>query len=156
MPDKRFRQERILDAVREDDVGTQDALIKVLASAGVSTTQSTLSKDLKELGIGKVPVPGGFRYAVPANGPIRLEGEVLLHRELTDFVIEVDGAGHTLVLKTLTGHAQGVCEAIDQVAWPDVVGTLAGENTIFILCRSDEALTDVSDRIARIQTVRYG
>jgi transcriptional regulator of arginine metabolism len=152
MQDKRHRQEQILDVIGNGDVGTQDALIKALEAAGVVTTQSTLSKDLREMGIGKVPVAGGFRYAVPSNGPIRMEGAPLLHRELTDFVDEVDGAGNTLVLKTLTGHAQGVCEAIDQAAWPEVVGTLAGENTIFILCRSDDALADVRERIARLKT----
>tara|TARA_Y100000588_G_scaffold248866_3_gene263380 strand:- start:4391 stop:4852 length:462 start_codon:yes stop_codon:yes gene_type:complete len=153
MIDKQSRQEKILEVVRDGDVGTQDALIRALGVAGVTTTQSTLSKDLKEMGIGKVPVQGGFRYAVPTNGRIRLEGEPLLHRELTDFVVEVDGAGNTLVLKTLTGHAQGVCEAIDQARWSEVVGTLAGENTIFILCRSESALNDVSDRIRKLGSV---
>ena len=152
MPDKRYRQERILDVIRSGAVGTQEALIQALDAAGVVTTQSTLSKDLREMGIGKVPVQGGFRYSVPSNGPMRLEGEPLLHRELMDFVIKVDGAGNTLVLKTLTGHAQGVCEAIDQATWAEVVGTLAGENTIFILCRSEDALADVRDRIARFRT----
>ena len=67
----------------------------------------------------------------------------MLRRELQDFVVSVDGVDHTLVVKTITGHAQGVCESIDQMSWPEVVGTLAGENTIFILCRSPEARMNI-------------
>lgn len=152
MPEKQDRHSKIIELIQSSDVGTQDALLQSLKVSGVSITQSTLSKDLKELGIAKVPVQGGFRYSVPASGPVRLTGEPLLHRELMDFVVDVDGAGYTLVVKTLTGHAQGVCEAIDQAAWPEVVGTLAGENTIFILCRSGRELASVRRRIDRIRS----
>ena len=65
-------------------------------------------------------------------------------------VVDLDGAGHTLVVKTLTGHAQGVCEAIDQAQWPEAVGTLAGENTIFILCRSASQREALRSRIIDI------
>ncbi len=144
MSAKKERQQKILELITEGSITRQEELNAALQEVGISTTQSTLSKDIKELGVVKVPdVEGGFRYQVPGAfiGADRLvlQGENLLRRELQDFVVSVDGVDHTLVVKTVTGHAQGVCESIDQMLWPEVVGTLAGENTIFILCRSPEA-----------------
>ena len=144
MSAKKERQQKILELITEGSITRQEELNAALQEVGISTTQSTLSKDIKELGVVKVPDgEGGFRYQVPGAfiGADRLvlQGENLLRRELQDFVVSVDGVDHTLVVKTVTGHAQGVCESIDQMLWPEVVGTLAGENTIFILCRSPEA-----------------
>ncbi len=138
MNEKQKRHRKILDLIASRSIGKQEALSRALKELGISTTQSTLSKDMRELGVAKAPDDGGgFRYQAPAGRDrALLQGEDLLKRELTDFVVEVDGAENTLVVKTITGHAQGVCEAIDQAAWPEVVGTIAGENTIFILCRS--------------------
>ncbi len=142
MSAKQERQQKILELIADQPIARQEELGAALKGVGISTTQSTLSKDIKELGVVKVPDgKGGFRYRVPGAyvGADPLAGENLLRRELQDFVIGVDGVDHTLVVKTITGHAQGVCESIDQMSWPEVVGTLAGENTIFILCRSPEA-----------------
>ena len=152
MTEKQKRQQKILEVIGAQAIGRQEGLSDALKALGIETTQSTLSKDIKELGIVKAPDgAGGFQYQVPAVGePVgraMLKGEALLRRELRDFVVLVDGAGHTAVVKTITGHAQGVCEAIDQVSWPEVVGTLAGENTIFILCRSEVDCRRLRDRI---------
>lgn len=152
MNEKQERQRRTLDVIASRAIGTQRALSDALRVAGISTTQSTLSKDLKQLGIVKSPDnAGGFRYQAPAEGSTPYgSGSDLLARELKDFVVETDGAGHTLVLKTITGHAQGVCEAIDRAGWTEVVGTIAGENTIFILCRSVEKRELLRERILEI------
>ena len=152
MGDKQERHRRILDLISSCAIGTQRALSDALAAAGISTTQSTVSKDLKQLGIVKSPDgTGGFRYRAPANASVPYEsGADLLARELKDFVVDTDGAGHTLVLKTITGHAQGVCEAIDRAGWTEVVGTIAGENTIFILCQSVEVRELLRERILEI------
>lgn len=152
MTEKQKRQQKILEVIGAQAIGRQEGLSDALKAIGIETTQSTLSKDIKELGIVKAPDgAGGFQYQVPSVGePIgraMLKGDALLRRELRDFVVLVDGAGHTAVVKTVTGHAQGVCEAIDQVSWPEVVGTLAGENTIFILCRSEVDCRRLRDRI---------
>lgn len=152
MSAKDRRQQKILELISEQPIARQEELSAALKDVGISTTQSTLSKDIKELGVSKAPDgEGGFRYHIPGalHGPERshLQGEKLLQRELKDFVVGIDGAGHTAVVKTITGHAQGVCEAIDQVAWPEVVGTLAGENTIFILCRSEVECRRLRDRV---------
>ena len=152
MTEKQKRHQKILELISAQPIGRQEGLSDALKAVGIETTQSTLSKDIKELGVIKVPDGnGGFQYQVPSAGePIGralLKGDALLRRELRDFVMLVDGAGHTAVVKTITGHAQGVCEAIDQVRWPEVVGTLAGENTIFILCRSEVDCRRLRDRI---------
>lgn len=152
MSAKHDRQQKILELIAERPIARQEELSDALKAVGISTTQSTLSKDIKELGVAKAPDgSGGFRYHLPGAllGPERsfLHGEELLLRELRDFVVGVDGAGHIAVVKTITGHAQGVCEAIDQVPWPEMVGTLAGENTIFILCRSEAECRRLRDRV---------
>ena len=138
---KQRRHQKILELINTRAIGRQETLGEALRAEGILTTQSTLSKDIKELGVMKAPDgSGGFRYQVPtAVGRMALQGDDLLQRELQDFVVAVDGAENMLVVKTITGHAQGVCEAIDQADWPDVVGTIAGENTIFMLCRSKAA-----------------
>lgn len=152
MNDKQERQQRILRVIASRPIGTQRALNDALSAAGISTTQSTLSKDLKQLGIVKAPDgSGGLRYHAQADESRPFgSGSDLLARELRDFVVETDGAGHTLVLKTITGHAQGVCEAIDRERWNEVVGTIAGENTIFILCQSEEKRELLKERIHEI------
>ena len=152
MNDKQERQRRILSVIASRSIGTQRALNDALRAAGISTTQSTLSKDLKQLGIVKAPDgSGGLRYRAPTGESQHdASGSDLLARELRDFVVETGGAGHTLVLKTITGHAQGVCEAIDRAGWTEVVGTIAGENTIFILCQSVEKRELLRERILEI------
>ncbi len=152
MGNKQERQRRILSVIASRSIGTQKALSDALSASGIPTTQSTLSKDLKQLGIVKAPDgAGGLRYQAPAGESRRYgSGSDLLARELRDFVVETGGAGHTLVLKTMTGHAQGVCEAIDRAGWTEVVGTIAGENTIFILCQSVEKRELLKERILEI------
>ena len=151
MNEKKRRQAKILELIGAQSIGRQQDLSRALGELGVSTTQSTLSKDLKELGIVKVPEGDqGFRFRAPSEGRVGLRGDALLHRELSDFVVGLDGVAVTAAIKTITGHAQGVCEAIDQARWSEVVGTLAGENTIFILCRSEEARVAVDRRIREV------
>jgi transcriptional regulator of arginine metabolism len=156
MSDKDRRQKLILDVIRDQSVSTQDALSNALREHGVGTTQSTLSKDMRELRVMKIPnAGGGFQYGTPnaaAEQASRIQGEQLLGRELSDFVTTLDVAGNTLVVKTLTGHAQGVCEAIDQAGWEEVVGTIAGDNTIFVLCRSEGALAELRARIEEMRS----
>ena len=152
MSAKRERHQKIIELITEGPITRQEELNAALKDVGISTTQSTLSKDIKELGIAKVPDgEGGFRYQIPETSigseRMSLQGDDLLRRELRDFVIGVESVAHTLILKTITGHAQGVCEAIDQAEWAEVAGTLAGENTIFILCRSPEACQDLEKSI---------
>lgn len=132
---KRGRQRRILELVEEERVRTQSGLADRLARDGIDVNQSTISRDLKELGLMKKPQPdGGYRYAPP---------ESVVHdaqrnqRILREFVNEIDGSGTTAVIKTDPGNANAVAEALDQLGPDPVVGTVAGDNTLFVLLRED-------------------
>lgn len=149
MTEKQKRHQKILELIASRPIGRQEELGQALEAVGILTTQSTLSKDMKELAIAKVPDrDGGFRYQAPAAGARALpQAGDLLRRELADFVVSLDGAENMLVVKTITGHAQAVCEALDQAGWPEVMGTIAGENTIFALCRSRAERERLQQRI---------
>ena len=136
MNDRRIRQNRILDLVSRQRIPTQQWLADLLRKEGVEATQSTLSKDIKDLGLVKAPdEDGGVYYCVPTQvaPPNRQD---VLRRELADFMIACERAGSLLVIKTTAGNASGVCAAIDGAKWPEPVGTVAGDDTIFIACRA--------------------
>ena len=112
MSAKQERQQKILELIAHQPIARQEELSTALMDVGISTTQSTLSKDIKELGVVKVPDgEGGFRYQVPGAfiGTDRpaLQGENLLRRELQDFVLSVDGVDHTLGCKDDNGARAG-------------------------------------------------
>jgi len=150
MAGKRYRQSQILALVERERAGTQHEIIEGLRRQGIRVSQSTLSKDLKDLGLAKIPDPDGtFRYRIPERRPAP-ESRKILIRELTDFLVEFDTAGNILVLRTRSGNAQGVCEAIDTMKWPEALGSLAGENTIFIVSKTAPEAERLKQRIAEI------
>lgn len=138
MRSKQARQARIRELLLEEVIDTHEKLARVLQGQQIEVSQSTLSKDLRELGVVRMPRPdGGFRYTVPEAGAT-LRDQHILERELRDYLVQVDRAQNMIVVKTLSGHAQSVCEAIDRTGWPEIMGTIAGENTIFILTKTSE------------------
>lgn len=152
MSGKRYRQRQILALVERERASTQHEIIEGLRRQGITVSQSTLSKDLKDLGLAKIPDPDGtFQYRVPERRPAP-ETRRILVRELTDFLVEFEVAGNILVLRTQPGNAQGVCEAIDTMRWPEALGSLAGENTIFIVSRTAAEAKRLKQRIAEIMS----
>jgi transcriptional regulator of arginine metabolism len=138
MHSKQARQARIRELLLEEVIDTHEKLARFLQGQQIEVSQSTLSKDLRELGVVRMPRPdGGFRYTVPEAGAT-LKDQHILERELRDYLVQVDRAQNMIVVKTLSGHAQSVCEAIDRTGWPEIMGTIAGENTIFILTKTSE------------------
>lgn len=134
MSERSRRQEIILGLLSKRPVRTQQELLSELRRRGVTLTQSTLSRELKVLGISKAPDGrGGYRYV--AGGPGTGEGPLL--PAVAAFVESVARSRNLLVVKTPPGNAQGVARAIDQADWPEVMGTLAGDDTILIICRYD-------------------
>lgn len=128
---KNRRHEIILEIISGQSVATQEQLIQLLAERGVKTTQATLSRDIQQLSLIKQRDENGmYRYALPAAAAI----EKSLFEEA---VVSVDYAMNTIVLKCRAGMAQGTCAAIDSVNHQGVVGTIAGDDTIFILVRSE-------------------
>ena len=128
---KNRRHEVILELITEQPVATQELLIKLLAERGIKTTQATLSRDIQQLSLVKQRDENGvYHYTMPAAA---VEEKSLFE----EAVISVDYAMNTIVLKCRAGMAQGTCAAIDSVEHQGVVGTIAGDDTIFILVRSE-------------------
>ena len=142
------RQAVILELIRANDVGSQEELRRLLEQRGVSVTQATLSRDLRELGLVRVPGDNGARYALPET----LAGESIpsLETLLPQLFSSIDGVGELIVLHTLTSGAQPISEAIDAAGWREVLGTVAGENTILVICRSAQARYEVTQRLTTL------
>ena len=123
---KSFRHGQILKLVRSRGIYTQDELAKALKELGVDTTQVTLSRDMRELGL--VKTPEGYRELgteAPALQFAALAGE---------FLRDVRMAQNQIVLKTAPGHASSVAVALDDEEWPEILGTIAGDDTILVIC----------------------
>ena len=135
---KNRRHELILELSTEQPVGTQELLIQLLGERGIKTTQATLSRDIQQLNLVKQRDENGdFRYTLPAAAA----EEKSLFEEA---VLSVDYAMNTIVLKCRAGMAQGTCAAIDSVNHQGVVGTIAGDDTIFILVRTEDEAKKLS------------
>lgn len=145
---KRGRQQRILELVEQENVRTQSGLADRLARDGIDVNQSTISRDLRELGLVKRPLPdGGYGYATP---DIAVHDNGRNERILREFVNAIDGSGSTAVIKTDPGNAHAVAEAIDQLDPDPVVGTVAGDNTLFVLLREDDHWRSFSDYLEEL------
>lgn len=139
MRSKKQRQKQIVHIMESGHFHTQQEVAAALQSRGFPVSQSTLSKDFKELNMAKITAPdGSFKYVLPRQLSREFQTRSM-RRELEDFVLEAARAAHIIVLKTPPGNASGVCETIDQTGWPEVVGTIAGENTILLVCKTAAA-----------------
>ena len=115
---KQVRHDKIRRLLQGAPIDTHENLAEALRGERIQVSQSTLSKDLRELGVVRVPRPdGGFSYTLPEVGST-LRDRHILERELQDYLLNVDRADNMLVVKTVSGHAQSVCEAIDRIGWP--------------------------------------
>ena len=148
MAHKTERHTAILQLIAAHDVASHEALRRLLAERGVSVTQATLSRDLRELGVVRVPGDNGPRYALPET--VVGEGIPTLDVLLPQLFSRIDGVGELIVLHTLASGAQPVSEAIDAAAWKEVLGTIAGENTILVVCRSEQARQEVTVRLTEL------
>jgi transcriptional regulator of arginine metabolism len=153
---KQLRLARIRELLRGTDIQTHEELGAALERHGIGVSQATLSKDLRELGVVRMPRPeGGFRYALPELGA-SLRDRHILEREVGDYLVRTDRAQNLVVLRTLAGHAQSLCAAIDRMGWPEIMGTIGGEDTILIVARAPQDATAVVQRIAQITGERTG
>ena len=148
MAHKTERQTAILQLIGAHDVASQEHLRQLLADRGVSVTQATLSRDLREMGVVRVSGENGARYALPET--IAGEGKPSLETMLPQLFSSIDGVGELVVLHTVASGAQPVSEAIDAMGWHEVLGTIAGENTVLLICRSSQARQDVTLRLSGI------
>ena len=135
---KNERQAQILDLIAQKDIETQNQMMEALAERGVRSTQATISRDIKELRLVKEATPnGGYRYAAPLreNSQAHLSR---LHKIFRESVVSYDTAQNLVVIRTLPGLASAVASAMDSTDIPNLVGTLAGDDTVFIAMRTQE------------------
>ena len=134
---KKKRHEAIIRLIEQNSLSTQTDLLEKLQEEGFKTTQATISRDIKDLRlIKKVDELGRSCYAVDSGDSDELIGK---YRSIfSHSVVSADYAGNTLVVKCYTGMAQAACAALDSMHWDGLVGTLAGDDTIFALCRTPE------------------
>jgi len=150
--DKRKRQAAILELVEERPVGSQEELRGFLREQGWDVTQSTLSRDLRELRLARVPTPDGVRYAM-ADGALSSAARPALDALLPQLLTRVDGVGELIVIRTLPGGAQPVASALDGESWPDVLGTVGGDDTILVVCRSSTARERIERRLRKLAEI---
>ncbi len=143
------RTRKILQIVLRTPVQTQEELVQALRAVGIRVTQATVSRDIKRLGLVKVPVNGGrYRYARPeAVSTPAPNAEERLRSTIDEFATSVETAVHLILVKTLRGGAAPVAQAIDDMRWVDVAGTLAGEDTIIVVPRNKAAARVVAERL---------
>ena len=137
---KNNRQTMILDIIAKENVETQEQLLEHLRQRGITSTQATISRDIKQLHLVKEPAGNGaYKYAV-SNTRARLNVADKLRTIFHESITSVESAQNIVVFKTLSGLAGGACEALDHMDVNGMLGTLAGENTVFVVMK-DTALS---------------
>jgi transcriptional regulator of arginine metabolism len=145
---KQTRQQLILELVRSRPIATQEDLRIALLERGCEVTQATLSRDLRELGLVRAATEDGPRYVLPES--LGDESVPKLELLLPQLFAGIDGVSELAVLHTLASGAQPIAEAIDYEEWPEVLGTIAGENTVLLICRSREAREEIMGRVRKL------
>ena len=148
---KARRHQRILDIVRSKPIQTQEDLSAELAREGMSVTQATISRDIKELRLVKAPVgDGSYRYTVPVDRNID-DINRRIERVFREAVISVEDSDNIVVIKTLEGAAQAIGAIVDDLDWPEVVGSLAGDDTIFVVVKPVEKALEIMARFNKFR-----
>ena len=143
---KTVRQVAILDIIEKQEIETQEELASALNARGIRVTQATVSRDIKELRLLKVLTPSGkYKYATGDQADNNLTDRFI--RMLAESLLSVSSANNLIVVKTLSGSANVAAEALDSMHWPEVLGTLAGDNTVLLIIRSNEETIIVPSRI---------
>lgn len=145
---KQLRQQAIRDLIARGRIRTQQELAGALRERGVRATQATVSRDVAELGLVKQARDGVLCYALPTrHAETEPSGEERLRGLLHDLPIEVHEAGLLLVVRTIPGSAHALAAALDRARWPEVAGSIAGDDTVFIAFRDRSAMTRARKRI---------
>jgi transcriptional regulator of arginine metabolism len=131
------RHIKIREIIANQEIETQDDLVASLRNAGFQVTQATVSRDIKELMLIKVPTDEGkYKYSMPTAQ--RYNPVQKLQRALVDSFVSIDHTGNLVVIKCLPGTANSVAVLIDNMEWSDLLGTICGDDTILMICRNEE------------------
>ena len=143
------RHEAIIDLVNNQDINTQEELMENLQKQGFKVTQATVSRDIKELRIFKaLGKDGKYRYST--GGSNALDKTSGFESLFASSVEEVDSAENIVVIKTMTGMAQAVCMSLDNIDFENIVGTIAGDDTISVLCRNLKATEEMLNKFRKL------
>ena len=146
---KTKRHAKILELIQEHPIDTQEELLRWLKLQNYDVTQATVSRDIKELRLLKVLSANGvYKYATADKAEHGLSDRLI--RMLTDSVLSISSANNLIVIKTLSGSANVAAEALDSLHWPEVLGTLAGDNTILMIIRSNEEAPVIISRVQEL------
>ena len=148
---KNLRQKAIVEIIEKFEVDTQQRLAELLQQRGFDVTQATVSRDIKDMSLIKVATDKNtYRYALSHTVQSR-NGSQKFHSIFHNSIISAEVAGNILVIKTYPGMANAVCAAMDQMGFEDVVGTIAGDDTIFMAIRSEDKALRVQSKLMELK-----
>ncbi|HBU85752.1 transcriptional regulator ArgR [Paenibacillus sp. UMB7766-LJ446] len=140
------RHIKIREIISQNEIETQDDLVEALRKSGFQVTQATVSRDIKELLLIKIPMDDGrYKYSLPTDqryNPIQK-----LKRALVDNFLHIDHSNNLVVMKCLPGTANSIAALLDNIEWTEVMGTICGDDTILIICRTESNSVTVIERI---------
>lgn len=146
---KARRQAKILEVIKTQVIETQEELAEALGRHGIPVTQATVSRDIKELQLNKVPTGDGrSKYSLPEEMPTASWDK--RRRIFRDSVLDVDHSENIIIVKSLPGTAPGVAAAIDHLGWPEMIGSVAGDDTVMVIIKPKDATAELVDRIRNL------
>lgn len=145
---KASRQSKILDIIEHQDIETQEELGRELARAGFPSTQATISRDIRELKLVKMALPGGRQKYMAVSGTEQ-SNKIRYGRVLKDGILTMEAAGNIVVIRTVSGLAMAVAAALDQLDIYGIIGCVAGDDTIFAAIRQQDMADSVIESISR-------
>ena len=146
---KTGRHAKILELIREYDIDTQEELMRILRDNGFDVTQATVSRDIKELRLVKSLGPSGrYRYSTSRDASSDISSK--FYSLFADSVVSVNSAQNMLVIKCMTGMAQAVCASMDAIDFKGIIGTIAGDDTIFCVCKTREDAKNRQEELSKL------
>lgn len=146
---KAKRHAMITKLIASQNVETQEQLASILCGLGFPVTQATVSRDIKELRLIKVlTAEGRYKYATVEKAEADMQERFI--RMFSNSVLSVNAAGNLIVIKTITGSASAAAEAVDSLHWPDILGSIAGDNTIFVAIRDGKSVMEIIKRFQKM------
>ena len=146
---KNARQQKILELIDTYEIDTQEMMIEKLSEAGIKATQTTISRDIRELKLIKgMSSKGTYKYILPG---VKKENNIpVLNSVLTDSVTRIEAAGNIVVIKTYPGMANALAVCVDSFEKPHIIGSVAGDDTILLVVRTDEVAREVAKELKEV------
>ena len=152
---KNARQQKILDLIEKYDIDTQDTLIKKLAEEGYTVTQTTASRDIRQLNLIKgITANGTYKYIAPKAVIVNENKTPVLNSSITDAVINVEAAGHIVVVRTYSGMANAIAVCFDSLHKENIVGSVAGDDTILLVVKTSQGALELEAELREIFKIK--